>query len=154
MRVLCPSEELEIGSGAQIDDDVLLGYPPGRGVADRSLRLGPRARLRSGTVLYAGSSFGAGLETGHHVVIREQVHAGAQRPQQRAGQPQARRRHTDHLGDRRHSLTVGQVMPPEDITLAGLAALGGGDLTGDHVRHRHGMDSNRQRFDQSALVIG
>ncbi len=34
--------------------------------------MGPRARLRSGTVVYAGSRIGARLETGHNVIIREE----------------------------------------------------------------------------------
>jgi acetyltransferase-like isoleucine patch superfamily enzyme len=53
-----------------LDDDVLLGYPSARG-CDPRLVLGIGARLRSGTVLYAGSRIGRCFETGHHVVIRE-----------------------------------------------------------------------------------
>ena len=34
--------------------------------------------LRSGTVIYAGSTIGAGLETGHNVVIREENTIGAE----------------------------------------------------------------------------
>jgi acetyltransferase-like isoleucine patch superfamily enzyme len=54
-----------------IDDGVLLGYPSDRGPF-RDLVLGPGARLRSGTVLYAGSVIGARFNTGHHVVVREE----------------------------------------------------------------------------------
>lgn len=61
---------------ADIDDGVLLAYRPPRPVP-RPLRLGPGARLRSGTVLYDGSTIGPGLETGHHVVIREDCEIGA-----------------------------------------------------------------------------
>lgn len=53
------------------DPDVTVGYPSDRPV-DQPLRLGPGARLRSGTVLYGGSTVGARLSTGHNVVIREQ----------------------------------------------------------------------------------
>lgn len=54
-----------------VDAGVLLGYLSDRGdFAD--LVLGPGARLRSGTVLYAGSVIGARLNTGHGVVVREQ----------------------------------------------------------------------------------
>jgi acetyltransferase-like isoleucine patch superfamily enzyme len=57
------------------DADVILGYAPGRPVTGE-LVLGPGARLRSGSVLYAGSSIGARFETGHHVVVREQCRIG------------------------------------------------------------------------------
>lgn len=53
------------------DPGVMVGYRPDRHV-DQPLRLGPSARLRSGTILYAGSTVGARLSTGHNVVIREQ----------------------------------------------------------------------------------
>jgi acetyltransferase-like isoleucine patch superfamily enzyme len=57
------------------DDGVLVGYP----VSDASaepLVLGAGARLRSGTVLYDGSTIGRHLETGHGVVIREGCEVG------------------------------------------------------------------------------
>lgn len=63
------------GADLRADDGVLVGYPPDRPV-EQPLRLGASARLRSGTVLYAGSSIGARLSTGHHVVIREQSTIG------------------------------------------------------------------------------
>ena len=59
-----------IGADLDADDGVALGYPSGRGVSNR-LRLGDSARLRSGTVLYAGSRIGHRFATGHHVVVRE-----------------------------------------------------------------------------------
>jgi len=55
---------------AEVDDGVILGYPPSRGTA-RPLVLGAGARLRSGTTLYDGSVIGSGLQTGHGVVVRE-----------------------------------------------------------------------------------
>ena len=61
--------------GASIDDGVLIGYPADRTAAS-GVMMGPQARLRSGTVIYAGSTFGALLQTGHNVVIREQVRVG------------------------------------------------------------------------------
>lgn len=57
------------------DPDVLIAYPSSRGVATDFL-LGPGAVLRSGTVLYAGSRFGARLQTGHHVIVREECRLG------------------------------------------------------------------------------
>jgi acetyltransferase-like isoleucine patch superfamily enzyme len=53
-----------------VDPDVLLDYPSGRGTAPPST-VGSDARLRSGTVVYGGSSIGDRFQTGHHVVIRE-----------------------------------------------------------------------------------
>jgi acetyltransferase-like isoleucine patch superfamily enzyme len=49
---------------------VLVGYPVSHASA-KPLVLGAGARLRSGTVLYDGSTIGRRLETGHSVVIRE-----------------------------------------------------------------------------------
>jgi acetyltransferase-like isoleucine patch superfamily enzyme len=57
------------------DAGVLIGYPAGRGHAS-PLVLGEGARLRSGTVLYDGSSIGRRLQTGHGVVVREDCAIG------------------------------------------------------------------------------
>jgi acetyltransferase-like isoleucine patch superfamily enzyme len=65
-------DNILLGDGCEIDPGALLGYPTGRRIEDITLRIGPGARIRSGTVIYAGSSIGAGLETGHNVVIREE----------------------------------------------------------------------------------
>ena len=64
------------GRDCRIDRGVLLGYRPDRAVHDLHLTLGAGARLRSGTVLYAGSTIGRALQTGHGVIIREQNHLG------------------------------------------------------------------------------
>jgi acetyltransferase-like isoleucine patch superfamily enzyme len=54
----------------EVDHGVLVGYPVSRtGVG--ALVLGAGARLRSGTVLYDGSTIGRRMQTGHGVVIRE-----------------------------------------------------------------------------------
>ncbi len=71
---MTPSEP-DVGAGLRADPDVLLGYAPARPVP-HGLVLGPGAHLRSGTVVYDGSCIGAGLETGHHVVIRELCRIG------------------------------------------------------------------------------
>lgn len=55
-----------------VDESVILGYLTGRSIPDLTLNLGPGANIRSGTVIYAGSKIGAGLQTGHNVIIREQ----------------------------------------------------------------------------------
>jgi acetyltransferase-like isoleucine patch superfamily enzyme len=69
------SVELELGPDGQRDPGVVLGYRTGRPV-ERRLSIGPRHHLRSGTIIYEGSVIGAGFQTGHHVVIREEVEIG------------------------------------------------------------------------------
>jgi acetyltransferase-like isoleucine patch superfamily enzyme len=58
-----------------IDPSAVIGYPSPRINAER-LVLGADARVRSGTVLYAGSVIGVRLQTGHNVVIREECTVG------------------------------------------------------------------------------
>jgi acetyltransferase-like isoleucine patch superfamily enzyme len=67
--------ELRIERGLIADDDVTLGYASPRASAD-TLVLGPNARLRSGTVIYAGSEIGEDFQTGHHVIVREGTRIG------------------------------------------------------------------------------
>jgi acetyltransferase-like isoleucine patch superfamily enzyme len=69
------SSSTNVGPGLNADPDVLLGYAAGRPVTG-ALVLGRNVRLRSGTVLYEGSSIGSGFETGHHVVVREECRIG------------------------------------------------------------------------------
>jgi acetyltransferase-like isoleucine patch superfamily enzyme len=57
------------------DQGVLVGYPVSRTSA-KPLVLGAGATLRSGTVLYDGSTIGLHLQTGHGVVIREGCEVG------------------------------------------------------------------------------
>jgi acetyltransferase-like isoleucine patch superfamily enzyme len=57
-------------SPAHADPDVRIGYSVTRADVE-PLALGPGARLRSGTVLYDGTTIGRCLQTGHGVVIRE-----------------------------------------------------------------------------------
>jgi acetyltransferase-like isoleucine patch superfamily enzyme len=54
---------------------VIVGYPVSRTSA-KPLVLGDGATLRSGTVLYDGSTIGPRLQTGHGVVIREGCEVG------------------------------------------------------------------------------
>ena len=69
--------ELRVGDGLVADDGVTLGYPSSRSAA-RALVHGPGARLRSGTVLYAGAEIGSGFQSGHHVIVREDTRIGDQ----------------------------------------------------------------------------
>jgi len=67
---------VRLGEGAVIDEGAVLGYlSPRRGVSD-ILVIGPRARVRSGCVIYAGSRIGERLETGHNTIIREENEIG------------------------------------------------------------------------------
>lgn len=63
-----------IGNGRS-DAGVRLSYPSSRGRVGK-LRLGDGYHLRSGTVVYDGARIGERLQTGHHVVIREDVIIG------------------------------------------------------------------------------
>jgi acetyltransferase-like isoleucine patch superfamily enzyme len=65
-----------LGADPIVDDGVVLGYASGRRGVAATLVIGDGARLRSGTVLYAGSRVGARFETGHNVVVREQNEIG------------------------------------------------------------------------------
>jgi acetyltransferase-like isoleucine patch superfamily enzyme len=67
---------VQLGDGAVIEAGVILGQPTGRQIGDSTLTIGANAHLRSGTVVYLGSTIGSDLETGHNVVIREQNHVG------------------------------------------------------------------------------
>jgi acetyltransferase-like isoleucine patch superfamily enzyme len=70
------SDRLDLGDGCEIDLGAVLGYMAGRPIPDLALTIGSEARIRYGTVIYAGSTIGRGLETGHNVVIREENEIG------------------------------------------------------------------------------
>jgi acyl-[acyl carrier protein]--UDP-N-acetylglucosamine O-acyltransferase len=68
-------DRVEIGSGTQVGAYCELGHPSS--LSDGSpLRIGPESLIRSYSMFYEGSSFGAGLVTGHHVTVRELTRAG------------------------------------------------------------------------------
>ena len=64
------------GPDCTIDPDVILGYPPGRPGAYGDVRIGRHARIRSGSVIYAGVEIGDDFETGHHAIVREENRLG------------------------------------------------------------------------------
>jgi acetyltransferase-like isoleucine patch superfamily enzyme len=66
------TDQIILGDEHLIDEDVILGYLTGRKINNITLSIGKRARIRSGTVIYAGSTIGGGLQTGHNVVVREE----------------------------------------------------------------------------------
>ncbi|MPZ93357.1 MAG: N-acetyltransferase [Propionibacteriales bacterium] len=57
------------------DPHVTVGYPSDR-IMGTHVDLGSDARLRCGTVLYAGTTIGDRFQTGHHVIVREQCTLG------------------------------------------------------------------------------
>ncbi|MDD4938563.1 MAG: DapH/DapD/GlmU-related protein [Candidatus Omnitrophica bacterium] len=69
-------EHVKIGQDHRIETGVELGYLPGRKIADLSLTIGKNAVLRTGSVIYAGTKIGDHFESGHNVVIREDVSIG------------------------------------------------------------------------------
>jgi acetyltransferase-like isoleucine patch superfamily enzyme len=69
-------DNVEIGDNCFIGPNCILGEPLSGFYTDRQyqnppLVIGNNSVIRSDTILYAGSSFGEGLETGHRVTIRE-----------------------------------------------------------------------------------
>ena len=71
-----PCVPLLLGQNCVVDPSVLLGYPTGRRIELRPVRIGDGARVRSGTAIYATVEIGARFETGHNVVIREENRIG------------------------------------------------------------------------------
>lgn len=71
-------ENVVIGDDCTIGSHCELGHPApsASGGADRPLVIGDRAVIRSHSVFYEGSTFGAGLATGHRVTMREGIDAG------------------------------------------------------------------------------
>lgn len=71
-----PGASIQVGQDAKIDEDVILGYPPGRPSKAKGVRLGDLAVIRSGSVLYDGVTIGRQFQTGHHVIVREENQIG------------------------------------------------------------------------------
>lgn len=67
--------DVEIGAGSVVGSHCELGHPVATGDAG-PLRIGAGALIRSHSVLYVGSVFGEGLQTGHRVTLREGIDAG------------------------------------------------------------------------------
>ncbi len=61
-----------IGKHHKLDKGVQLGYVPERLKKYTALRIGANARIRSGSILYAGTVIGNNFVTGHNVIIREE----------------------------------------------------------------------------------
>jgi acetyltransferase-like isoleucine patch superfamily enzyme len=61
----------------KLEEGVVIGEIPSRQIEDKTLVIGEDALVRRGSIIYAGSSIGARLETGNNVVIREQCRIGS-----------------------------------------------------------------------------
>jgi acetyltransferase-like isoleucine patch superfamily enzyme len=64
-----------IGDGTQIGSHCVVGHP-GPDPGAPPLTIGAGSTIRSHSVLYEGSTFGVGLETGHGVTLREGLTVG------------------------------------------------------------------------------
>lgn len=70
-------DNVEIGEGSIIGDNVILGervasyYEEPDSYVNPKLEFGSKTIIRSGSVIYAGSTFGDGFVTGNQVIIRE-----------------------------------------------------------------------------------
>lgn len=63
-----------LGTNAVIDADVSLGY--GQDDTTERTHIGEHARIRSGTIIYAGVEIGDKFRTGHNALIREDTSIG------------------------------------------------------------------------------
>ncbi|MHC4661680.1 MAG: acyltransferase [Planctomycetota bacterium] len=68
--------KLDFGKDVIVHEGAIAGMIPGRKIPDETLSIGGGATIRTGTIIYAGSTIGAGLETGHYAVIREENEIG------------------------------------------------------------------------------
>lgn len=67
-----PDHLISIGAPSSVDSGVLLGYRPDRTVSSLELRIGAGANIRSGSIIYGGTTIGERLQTGHNALIREE----------------------------------------------------------------------------------
>lgn len=65
-------KNITIGKKSEIDKTAIIGYKTDRKIQEQKLVIGNNAKIRSGSVIYSGSTIGNNLQTGHNVVIREE----------------------------------------------------------------------------------
>lgn len=69
---------VRLGAGVRVDDWVIVGLPPaGTNAGDLETVIGDGAVIRSHSVIYAGSQFGRGFQTGHHAIVGPGMKIGA-----------------------------------------------------------------------------
>lgn len=87
---------LALGTGAMVEAGVDVCHPTRSGER-RPVVVGPGCLVRSGTVLYSGVRLGAGTQTGHHVVVREDTEVGEESVIGTAATVEERIRIGDHV---------------------------------------------------------
>lgn len=65
--------DVRLADDVVVEDHVVLGRP---GDSHDPVVIGPGSVIRAGTVIYPGVTAGAGLQTGHHAVIRSNTTIG------------------------------------------------------------------------------
>jgi acetyltransferase-like isoleucine patch superfamily enzyme len=70
------TSRVRLGRDPRIERGVVLGYLPPRILKDTTLTIGDYPTIRCGTVIYAATSIGSNLQTGHNVIIREENKIG------------------------------------------------------------------------------
>jgi acetyltransferase-like isoleucine patch superfamily enzyme len=65
-----------LGEKSSIEKGAIIGYRPTRKIQNLEVKIGCNAKVRSGSVIYAGTIIGDNLEVGHNVVIREENRIG------------------------------------------------------------------------------
>jgi acetyltransferase-like isoleucine patch superfamily enzyme len=68
--------KLKLGKNVVAEKNVILGYLPSRKITDLLIVIGDNAKVRTGSIIYAGSRIGSNLDCGHNVVIREENKIG------------------------------------------------------------------------------
>ena len=67
----CEDKYLNIGKNADIDPLAVIGEMTVREIENKTLKIGKNAIIRSGSIIYAGTSIGDNFNTGHYVIVRE-----------------------------------------------------------------------------------
>ncbi|MEK6960584.1 MAG: DapH/DapD/GlmU-related protein [Nanoarchaeota archaeon] len=66
-----------LGDDCVVEDFAILGQPTGRPIKNRELVVGAKSVIRAHSIIYQGTTIGAGLQTGHGTVIREENNIGS-----------------------------------------------------------------------------
>lgn len=69
-------KKVTVGKFSTVEKTAILGAPLARKVKDLRLQIGAHANVRSGSILYLGSTIGSYLATGHFAIIREENKIG------------------------------------------------------------------------------
>ena len=72
----CNNRYLAIGQNQNIDPLAVIGEVTVRKIKDKTLRIGENAFIRSGSIIYEGTSIGNNFNTGHYVIVREENKIG------------------------------------------------------------------------------